>query len=117
VAQFVKVLEEQGALDYSIVIAATASDPAPMQFSGTGWRRPNELDTTIVAKKLLKDVSKLDVRRSAHRATSWPLQIELVEASGEPAVDRSEKIVGWLPLAPRRIIGRANSRRLATPCG
>ena len=32
VAQFVKVLEEQGALDYSIVIAATASDPAPMQF-------------------------------------------------------------------------------------
>jgi F-type H+-transporting ATPase subunit alpha len=32
VAQFVKVLEEQGALDYSIVIAATASEPAPMQF-------------------------------------------------------------------------------------
>jgi F-type H+-transporting ATPase subunit alpha len=32
VAQFVKVLEERGALEYSIVIAATASDPAPMQF-------------------------------------------------------------------------------------
>jgi F-type H+-transporting ATPase subunit alpha len=32
VAQLVKVLEEQGALEYSIVIAATASDPAPMQF-------------------------------------------------------------------------------------
>ncbi len=32
VAQFVKVLEESGALPYSIVIAATASDPAPMQF-------------------------------------------------------------------------------------
>jgi F-type H+-transporting ATPase subunit alpha len=32
VAQFVKVLEDQGALDYSIVIAATASDPAPMQY-------------------------------------------------------------------------------------
>ncbi|WP_192258192.1 F0F1 ATP synthase subunit alpha [Mesorhizobium silamurunense] len=32
VAQFVKVLEERGALDYSIIIAATASDPAPMQF-------------------------------------------------------------------------------------
>ncbi|AMN38988.1 F0F1 ATP synthase subunit alpha [Rhodoplanes sp. Z2-YC6860] len=32
VAQFVKVLEEQGAMEYSIVIAATASDPAPMQF-------------------------------------------------------------------------------------
>jgi F-type H+-transporting ATPase subunit alpha len=32
VAQFVKVLEENGALDYSIVIAATASDPAPLQY-------------------------------------------------------------------------------------
>ncbi len=32
VAQFVKVLEENGALAYSVVVAATASDPAPMQF-------------------------------------------------------------------------------------
>ncbi|MER9331096.1 MULTISPECIES: F0F1 ATP synthase subunit alpha [unclassified Mesorhizobium] len=32
VAQFVKVLEERGALEYSVIIAATASDPAPMQF-------------------------------------------------------------------------------------
>jgi F-type H+-transporting ATPase subunit alpha len=32
VAQFVKALEENGALDYSIVVAATASDPAPMQY-------------------------------------------------------------------------------------
>jgi F-type H+/Na+-transporting ATPase subunit alpha len=32
VAQFVKVLEEHGALEYSIIVAATASDPAPMQF-------------------------------------------------------------------------------------
>jgi F-type H+/Na+-transporting ATPase subunit alpha len=32
VAQFVKVLEDNGALEYSIVVAATASDPAPMQF-------------------------------------------------------------------------------------
>ena len=32
VAQFVKVLEENGALDYSIVVAATASEPAPMQY-------------------------------------------------------------------------------------
>jgi len=32
VAQFVKVLEERGALEYSIIIAATASDAAPMQF-------------------------------------------------------------------------------------
>ncbi|WP_084861436.1 F0F1 ATP synthase subunit alpha [Salibaculum halophilum] len=32
VAQLVKKLEENDALEYSIVIAATASDPAPMQF-------------------------------------------------------------------------------------
>ncbi|MGQ2908213.1 MAG: F0F1 ATP synthase subunit alpha [Aliihoeflea sp.] len=32
VAQLVKVLEERGALEYSIIIAATASDPAPMQY-------------------------------------------------------------------------------------
>jgi F-type H+-transporting ATPase subunit alpha len=32
VAQVVKILEEHGAMDYSIVVAATASDPAPMQY-------------------------------------------------------------------------------------
>ncbi|MEO9865748.1 MAG: F0F1 ATP synthase subunit alpha [Yoonia sp.] len=32
VAQLVKKLEESGAIEYSIVVAATASDPAPMQF-------------------------------------------------------------------------------------
>ena len=32
VAQLVKKLEESGAIEYTIVVAATASDPAPMQF-------------------------------------------------------------------------------------
>ena len=32
VAQVVKTLEEHGAMDYTIVVAATASDPAPMQY-------------------------------------------------------------------------------------
>jgi proton translocating ATP synthase F1 alpha subunit len=32
VAQLVKILEDAGALDYSIIVAATASDPAPLQF-------------------------------------------------------------------------------------
>src|SRR5204863_1056413 len=32
VAQIVKTLEDNGAMEYSIVVAATASDPAPMQF-------------------------------------------------------------------------------------
>ena len=32
VAQLVRTLEKGGALDYSIIVAATASDPAPLQF-------------------------------------------------------------------------------------
>ncbi|MEM6780955.1 MAG: F0F1 ATP synthase subunit alpha [Pseudomonadota bacterium] len=32
VAQLVRELEENGAMEYSIVVAATASDPAPLQF-------------------------------------------------------------------------------------
>ncbi|MEE2774872.1 MAG: F0F1 ATP synthase subunit alpha [Pseudomonadota bacterium] len=32
VAQLVKKLEETGAIDYSIIVAATASEPAPLQF-------------------------------------------------------------------------------------
>jgi F-type H+-transporting ATPase subunit alpha len=34
VAQLVRTLEENGAMEYTIVVAATASDPAPMQFLG-----------------------------------------------------------------------------------
>jgi proton translocating ATP synthase F1 alpha subunit len=32
VAQLVKILESAGALEYSIIVSATASDPAPLQF-------------------------------------------------------------------------------------
>lgn len=32
VAQIVKILSDAGALDYSVIVAATASDPAPLQF-------------------------------------------------------------------------------------
>jgi F-type H+-transporting ATPase subunit alpha len=32
VAQIVKTLEEHGAMEYSIIVAATASEPAPLQF-------------------------------------------------------------------------------------
>ena len=32
VAQLVKALEENGAMEYSIIVAATASEPAPLQF-------------------------------------------------------------------------------------
>jgi F-type H+-transporting ATPase subunit alpha len=32
VAQVVRILEQHGAMDYTVVVAATASDPAPMQY-------------------------------------------------------------------------------------
>ena len=61
VAQFVKTLEENGALEYSIVIAATASDPAPMQFLApfTGctmgeYFRDNGMHAVIVYDDLSK---------------------------------------------------------------
>jgi F-type H+/Na+-transporting ATPase subunit alpha len=61
VAQFVKVLEENGALDYSTVVAATASDPAPMQylapFSGCTmgeYFRDNGMHAVIIYDDLSK---------------------------------------------------------------
>jgi F-type H+-transporting ATPase subunit alpha len=61
VVQFSKVLEEQGALDYSIIIAATASDPAPMQylapFSGCTmgeYFRDNGMHAVIIYDDLSK---------------------------------------------------------------
>src|SRR5688572_11834892 len=61
VAQFVKVLEENGALDYSVIIAATASDPAPLQFLApyTGcamgeWFRDNGMHAVIFYDDLSK---------------------------------------------------------------
>ncbi|MEM9734086.1 MAG: F0F1 ATP synthase subunit alpha [Pseudomonadota bacterium] len=61
VAQFVKVLEERGAMEYSIVVAATASDPAPMQylapFTGTAmgeYFRDNSMHALIAYDDLSK---------------------------------------------------------------
>jgi F-type H+-transporting ATPase subunit alpha len=61
VVQFTKVLEEQGALDYSIVVAATAADPAPMQylapFSGCTmgeYFRDNGMHAVIIYDDLSK---------------------------------------------------------------
>ncbi len=61
VAQIVKTLEEQGALDYTIVVAATASEPAPLQFlapfSGCAmgeWFRDNGMHALIIYDDLSK---------------------------------------------------------------
>ncbi|MDB6180003.1 F0F1 ATP synthase subunit alpha [Paracoccus fistulariae] len=61
VAQLVKKLEETGAMAYTTVVAATASDPAPMQylapFSGAAigeYFRDNGMDALIVYDDLSK---------------------------------------------------------------
>ena len=61
VAQIVRQLEENGAMEYSIVVAATASDPAPLQFLApyTGcamgeYFRDNGMHAVIVYDDLSK---------------------------------------------------------------
>ncbi|MBT6961757.1 MAG: F0F1 ATP synthase subunit alpha, partial [Rhodospirillaceae bacterium] len=61
VAQIVKTLEDNGAMEYTIVVAATASDPAPMQYLApyTGcamgeWFRDNGKHGLIVYDDLSK---------------------------------------------------------------
>jgi F-type H+-transporting ATPase subunit alpha len=61
VAQLVKELEDKGAMEYSIIVAATASDPAPMQFlapyAGAAmgeWFRDNGLHALNVYDDLSK---------------------------------------------------------------
>ena len=61
VAQIVKTLEDAGALDYTIVVAATASEPAPLQFlapfSGCAmgeWFRDNGMHALIIYDDLSK---------------------------------------------------------------
>ena len=61
VAQLVRTLEENGAMEYSIVVAATASDPAPLQFLApyTGcamgeYFRDNAMHAVIVYDDLSK---------------------------------------------------------------
>src|ERR1700755_257774 len=61
VAQIVKTLEERGALDYTIIVAATASEPAPLQFlapfAGCAmgeWFRDNGMHALIIYDDLSK---------------------------------------------------------------
>ncbi len=61
VAQIVKTLEDAGAMDYTTVVAATASDPAPLQylspFSGCAmgeWFRDNGMHALIIYDDLSK---------------------------------------------------------------
>jgi F-type H+-transporting ATPase subunit alpha len=89
VTRLVKELEEQGALEYSIIVAATASDPAPMQFLApyTGcamgeFFRDNglhalaiydDLSKQAIHSRLLERASKLNDENGAGSLTALPV--------------------------------------------
>ena len=61
VAQIVKELDDRGALDYTVIVAATASEPAPLQYlapytgSAIGeWFRDNKMHSLIIYDDLSK---------------------------------------------------------------
>ena len=84
VAQIVKTLADAGALEYTIVVAATASEPAPLQFlapfSGCAmgeWFRDNGMHALIIYDDLSKQavayrqMSLLAAPSAGPRSLSW----------------------------------------------
>ncbi len=111
VAQFVKVLEEQGALEYSIIVAATASDPAPMQYIApfTGctmgeYFRDNGMHAVIIYDDLVQAGRRLspDVAAAAPPAGPRSLSGRRVLSAFAPArARRQAERRPWLWLADR----------------
>ena len=115
VAQFVKVLEENGALEYSIVVAATASDPAPMQFlapfSGCTmgeYFRDNGMHAVIIYDDLSKQaVAYRQMADKARRREGW-WPTSIINAC-------AARFTRWRPRSPRPIrISGSCSRRTAS---
>ncbi|WP_309629578.1 F0F1 ATP synthase subunit alpha, partial [Brevundimonas sp.] len=114
VAQIVKTLEERGALEYTIVVAATASEPAPLQFlapfSGTAmgeYFRDNGMHALIVYDDLSKQAvayrqMSLLLRRppgrEAYPGDVFYLHSRLLERSAKLNADYGSGSMTALPL-------------------
>jgi len=114
VAQIVKTLEERGALEYTIVVAATASEPAPLQFlapfSGTAmgeYFRDNGMHALIVYDDLSKQAvayrqMSLLLRRppgrEAYPGDVFYLHSRLLERSAKLNQDNGSGSMTALPL-------------------
>jgi len=114
VAQIVKALEENGALEYSIVVAATASEPAPLQFLApyTGcamgeFFRDNGMHAVIVYDDLSKQAvayrqMSLLLRRppgrEAYPGDVFYLHSRLLERSAKLNDDRGAGSLTALPV-------------------
>jgi len=86
VAQVVKKLEEEGALEYSIIVAATASDPAPLQFLAayTGcamgeYFRDNAMHALITYDDLSKHAVAYRQMIKAMKQVAGTLKLELAQ--------------------------------------
>ena len=114
VAQLVKTLEENGAMEYSIVVAATASDPAPLQYLApyTGvamgeYFRDNGMHALIVYDDLSKQAvayrqMSLLLRRppgrEAYPGDVFYLHSRLLERSAKLNADYGSGSMTALPL-------------------
>ena len=114
VAQFVKVLEERGAMQYSIVVAATASDPAPMQylapFTGTAmgeYFRDNgkhaliaydDLSKQAVAYRQMSLLLRRPPGREAYPGDVFYLHSRLLERSAKLNDDNGSGSLTALPV-------------------
>jgi F-type H+-transporting ATPase subunit alpha len=114
VAQIVKTLEEAGALEYTIVVAATASEPAPLQFlapfAGTAmgeYFRDNGMHGLIVYDDLSKQAvayrqMSLLLRRppgrEAYPGDVFYLHSRLLERSAKLNADNGSGSLTALPL-------------------
>ncbi|WP_374573574.1 F0F1 ATP synthase subunit alpha [Phenylobacterium sp.] len=114
VAQIVKTLEERGALDYTIVVAATASEPAPLQFlapfAGCAmgeWFRDNGMHAVIIYDDLSKQAvayrqMSLLLRRppgrEAYPGDVFYLHSRLLERAAKLNADNGSGSLTALPL-------------------
>ena len=114
VAQLVKKLEESGAIDYTIVVAATASDPAPMQFlapySATAMAehfRDNgrhalivydDLSTQAVSYRQMSLLLRRPPGREAYPGDVFYLHSRLLERSSKLGDDHGNGSLTALPI-------------------
>ncbi len=114
VAQFVKKLEDAGALEYSIVVAATASDSAPLQFlapfSGTAmgeYFRDNSMHALIgyddlskqaVAYRQMSLLLRRPPGREAYPGDVFYLHSRLLERSAKLNDDNGKGSLTALPI-------------------
>ena len=110
VAQIVRALEENGAMEYTIVVAATASDPAPMQFLAPytacamgEFFRDNGMHALVVYDDLSKQAvayrqMSLLLRRppgrEAYPGDVFYIHSRLLERSSRVSADYVEKQTG-----------------------